>query len=59
MAGSGQTPKTEARETAQGPYGSVERERRMRGRNRALLAVLVALVSLFYVIAFVRMGAGQ
>lgn len=35
-----------------------ERERRMRSRNRALLAVLLALVALFYVIALVRMSGG-
>ena len=33
-----------------------ERERRIRARNRALLAVLLGLVALFYVIASVRMG---
>jgi hypothetical protein len=33
-----------------------ERERRIRARNRALLAVLLALVALFYVIALVRMS---
>ena len=35
-----------------------ERERRMRARNRALLAVLLGLVALFYVMALVRMGGG-
>ena len=35
-----------------------ERERRMRARNRALLAVLLALVALFYVVAIVRIGGG-
>jgi hypothetical protein len=35
-----------------------ERERRMRGRNRALLIVLLALVALFYVIAIVRISGG-
>jgi hypothetical protein len=35
-----------------------ERERRMRARNRALLAVLLALVVLFYVVSIVRMGGG-
>jgi hypothetical protein len=35
-----------------------ERERRMRGRNRALLAVLLALVALFYVVTIVRIGGG-
>ena len=34
------------------------RERAMRARNRALAAVLVALVALFYVIAIVRLGGG-
>jgi hypothetical protein len=33
-----------------------ERERRMRGRNRALLVLLLALVALFYVVALVRMS---
>ena len=33
-----------------------ERERRIRARNRALLAVLLALVVLFYVISIVRMS---
>jgi hypothetical protein len=32
------------------------RQRTIRTRNRALVAVLVALVALFYVIAIVRMG---
>jgi len=32
------------------------RERTIRARNRALLAVLVALVALFYAITIVRMG---
>jgi len=35
-----------------------ERERRMRARNRALLAVLLGLVVLFYVMAIVRMSGG-
>ena len=35
-----------------------ERERAIRARNRALAAVLVALVALFYVIAVVRLGGG-
>ena len=35
-----------------------ERERRIRARNRALLAVLLALVALFYVMALVRMSGG-
>jgi hypothetical protein len=35
-----------------------ERQRRIRARNRALLAVLLALVALFYVISIVRMGGG-
>jgi uncharacterized Tic20 family protein len=33
-----------------------ERERTRRARNWALLAVLVALVALFYAITIVRMG---
>jgi hypothetical protein len=35
-----------------------ERERAIRARNRALAALLVALVALFYVIALVRLGGG-
>ena len=34
------------------------RERTIRARNRALLAILLALVALFYAIAIVRMGGG-
>ncbi len=34
-----------------------ERQRTIRARNRALLAVLVGLVALFYVITIVRMGS--
>jgi len=33
-----------------------DRERAIRTRNRALAAVLVALVVLFYIIAVVRLG---
>ena len=33
-----------------------QRQRTIRARNRALVAVLVALVALFYVITIVRMG---
>ena len=33
-----------------------ERQRTIRARNRALMAVLVALVALFYAITIVRMG---
>ena len=33
-----------------------DRERSLRARNRALAAVLVALVVLFYIIAVVRLG---
>ena len=33
-----------------------ERQRTIRTRNRALVAVLVALVALFYAITIVRMG---
>jgi hypothetical protein len=36
--------------------GMDDRERRVRAKNRALLAVLVALVALFYGITLVRMG---
>jgi hypothetical protein len=35
-----------------------ERERRIRARNRALLAVLLGLVVLFYVMSIVRMSGG-
>jgi hypothetical protein len=35
-----------------------QRERKVRARNRALLAVLLALVALFYAIALVRMSGG-
>jgi len=35
-----------------------ERERRMRARNRALLALLLALVALFYVVTIVRISGG-
>jgi len=35
-----------------------ERQRRIRGRNRALLIVLLGLVALFYTISIVRMGGG-
>lgn len=33
-----------------------DRDRTIRTRNRALVAVLVALVALFYAITIVRMG---
>jgi hypothetical protein len=33
-----------------------ERQRQLRAKNRALLAVLLALVALFYVMALVKMG---
>ncbi len=33
-----------------------ERERTIRTRNRAIMAVLLALVALFYAVAIVRMG---
>jgi hypothetical protein len=33
-----------------------DREKTIRSRNRALVAVLVALVALFYAITIVRMG---
>ena len=35
-----------------------ERERRMRARNRALLAVLLTLAGLFYLISIVRLTGG-
>ena len=35
-----------------------DRERAIRARNRALAALLVALVALFYLIALVRLGGG-
>jgi hypothetical protein len=34
-----------------------DRERTIRARNRALVAVLVILVALFYAITIVRMGS--
>lgn len=37
----------------------VERAKRLRGRNLAVLAALLALVVLFYGITVVRMGAGH
>ncbi|MGQ9367317.1 hypothetical protein [Azospirillum sp. ST 5-10] len=33
-----------------------ERRKRLRGRNLAMLAALLALVALFYAITLVRMG---
>jgi hypothetical protein len=33
-----------------------DRARRVRAKNRALLAILVGLVALFYALAIVRMG---
>ena len=33
-----------------------ERRKRLRGRNYAVLAVLIGLVVMFYVITLVRMG---
>jgi hypothetical protein len=38
------------------PEGERQRQRTIRARNRALVAVLVGLVALFYVITIVRMG---
>ena len=35
-----------------------DRERTIRSRNRALLAVLLGLVLLFYIISIVRMSGG-
>jgi hypothetical protein len=35
-----------------------ERERRIRARNRALLAVLLGLIVLFYIMSIVRMSGG-
>jgi hypothetical protein len=34
-----------------------DRQRRQRAKNRALLAVLLGLVLLFYLMALVKMGA--
>jgi hypothetical protein len=34
-----------------------DRRRQQRAKNRALLAVLVGLVALFYLMALVKMGA--
>lgn len=36
-----------------------ERRKRLRGRNLAVLAALLALVALFYGITIVRMSAGH
>ncbi len=36
---------------------SDDRQRQQRAKNRALLAVLLAVVALFYVMALVKMGA--
>ena len=36
-----------------------ERRKRLRGRNLAVLAALIALVVLFYGITIVRMGGGH
>jgi hypothetical protein len=33
-----------------------DRQRQLRARNRALLAILLGLVALFYVMALVKMG---
>lgn len=38
--------------------GTSDRNKRQRGKNVALLAVLVALVALLYVVTIVRMGNG-
>ncbi len=35
-----------------------DRHRRQRGKNIALLVVLLALVGIFYVVTLVRMGGG-
>ncbi len=35
-----------------------ERHRRQRGKNIALLVVLLALVGMFYAVTLVRMGGG-
>ncbi len=35
-----------------------ERHRRQRGKNIALLVVLLALVGMFYAVTLVRMGSG-
>jgi hypothetical protein len=39
--------------------GVDDRHRRQRAKNWTLLAVLVALVALFYAITIVRVGGGQ
>ena len=39
-----------------GDGSGAERQRTIRARNRALVAVLVGLVALFYAITIVRMG---
>ncbi len=43
--------------TVTGDVGA-ERRRRIRARNRALLAVLLGLVVLFYVVSIVRLSGG-
>jgi uncharacterized protein (DUF2336 family) len=48
----------EAMADARGPREVSERERHMRARNRALAAVLFALVVLFFLVAIVRMSGG-
>ncbi len=35
-----------------------EQHRRQRGKNIALLVVLLALVGIFYVVTLIRMGGG-
>ncbi len=39
------------------PAMSDDRQRQQRAKNRALLAVLLGLVLLFYILALVKMGA--
>ena len=48
----------EVMDARRSPKEVSERERRMRARNRALLAVLLGLVALFYAITIVRISGG-
>lgn len=41
-----------------GPGDAALRQRRLRARNLALLAALLAFVAIVYLVTFVRMGGG-
>ncbi len=45
-----------AQQSGEGQDSGEARKLRQRAKNRALLAVLLALVALFYAIAIVRLG---